>query len=70
MTQSYFLRPRDGDEEEDPGSVMIPLDDMEAKHIRRVLNHVGWNKTRAANILKVSRPTLDRKIDKYLLKRE
>lgn len=70
LTQNYFLRSREDDDAEDSSNVMIPLDDMEARHIRRVLNHVGWNKTRAANILKVSRPTLDRKIDKYLLKRE
>ncbi|NUN98851.1 MAG: hypothetical protein HUU16_22080, partial [Candidatus Omnitrophica bacterium] len=41
-----------------------------ARHLRRILKHTNWNKTRAATILKISRPTLDRKIDKYQLKRE
>jgi transcriptional regulator with PAS, ATPase and Fis domain len=70
LTQSFMLRSRDEAGPEDTSAVMISLDEMEARHIRRVLNHVAWNKTRASSVLKVSRPTLDRKIDKYLLKRE
>ncbi len=70
LAQSHFLRPR---EEFDPESApveLLSLDEMEARHLRRILKHTNWNKTRAATILKISRPTLDRKIDKYQLKRE
>ena len=49
---------------------LMSLDDMEARHLKRVLKHTNWNKTQAAKILKISRPTLDRKIDKYVLTRE
>jgi transcriptional regulator with PAS, ATPase and Fis domain len=49
---------------------LMSLDDIEARHLRRVLKHTNWNKTQAAKILKISRPTLDRKIDKYVLTRE
>lgn len=49
---------------------MISLDEVEARHLRRVLNHLNWNKTQASRVLKISRPTLDRKIDKYRLQRE
>jgi DNA-binding protein Fis len=30
---------------------------------------VGWNKRRACALLEISRPTLDRKIDEYGLRR-
>jgi transcriptional regulator with PAS, ATPase and Fis domain len=68
LTQSLFLR---GGDEMDSGPVeFLSLDEMESHHLKRVLKHTNWNKTKAAKILQVSRPTLDRKIDKYLLKRE
>jgi len=70
LTQSFLIRSKEEGDTEEAHGPLLSLDDMEARHIKRVLNHVGWNKTRAATILKVSRPTLDRKIDKYLLKRE
>jgi len=53
-----------GDTAESPQ--MIPAD-MERRHILGVLNHTGWNKSRAANILGIERSTLDRKIRRYLL---
>jgi len=43
------------------------LDAVEADHIRRVLEHTGWNKFEASRILHISRPTLDRKIKEYKL---
>ncbi len=49
---------------------MISLDEVEARHLKEVLDHLNWNKTQASKILQISRPTLDRKIDKYLLRRE
>jgi Nif-specific regulatory protein len=43
------------------------LSDVEREHIQATLNHTGWNKSRAANILGIERSTLDRKIRRYKL---
>jgi len=45
----------------------ISLAEMEAKHIQHVLNFCRGHKGQCAKILKISRPALDRKIDKYQL---
>lgn len=42
---------------------------MEARHIDKVLRKTGWNKKETSALLGVSRPTLDRKINEYSLKR-
>ncbi|GAB4259812.1 MAG: sigma-54 dependent transcriptional regulator [Deferrisomatales bacterium] len=52
--------------EEEPCS----LEEVEARHIERVLRQTGYNKVRAAAILKISRTTLDRKIDRYGIRKE
>jgi DNA-binding NtrC family response regulator len=41
------------------------LDQVEAAHIQRVLDHTGGHKGRSCDILGISRPALDRKIQKY-----
>jgi two-component system, NtrC family, response regulator AtoC len=43
------------------------LAQVEKRHIEAVLDSVQWNKTRASRILKVSLPTLRKKIRKYNL---
>ncbi|MGB5201221.1 MAG: sigma-54 dependent transcriptional regulator [Sedimenticolaceae bacterium] len=43
------------------------LDEVEAAHIQRVLEHTGGHKGRCCEILGISRPALDRKIQKYSL---
>ncbi|MBI5788677.1 MAG: sigma-54-dependent Fis family transcriptional regulator [Candidatus Schekmanbacteria bacterium] len=43
----------------------LSLDEMEKQHIRRVLKHVGGNKSQAAESLKISRSTLWQKLRKY-----
>ncbi len=43
------------------------LAQVEKRHIEAVLDSVQWNKTRASRILKVSLPTLRKKIRKYQL---
>jgi Nif-specific regulatory protein len=48
----------------------LPLDEVEKRHIVRTLDHTDWNKSQAANILKIERSTLDRKIKAYGLKKE
>ncbi|MFO0661063.1 MAG: sigma-54 dependent transcriptional regulator [Polyangiaceae bacterium] len=45
------------------------LRDVEKAHIVRVLMHTGWNKRRSCGILKITRPTLDRKIKEFKLVR-
>ncbi|HOJ60939.1 MAG TPA: sigma 54-interacting transcriptional regulator [bacterium] len=46
---------------------ILSLDEAEKRHILRILEFTRFNKSQAANILKISRPTLDRKIEKYQL---
>jgi len=56
------------------GGKVIPsplesLDNMEEDHIIRVLRHTNWHKSDAANILGVTRQTLDNKIAKFKIKK-
>ena len=46
------------------------VEDVEVHVIRSTLMEAGWKKTRAAELLGISRPTLDAKIEKYKLTRE
>ena len=46
-------------------TALASLDEVEAAHIQRVLDHTGGHKGRSCEILGISRPALDRKIDKY-----
>jgi len=51
-------------------SQLVPLEEVERRHVIRVLKAVDGNKTLAAQILKVDRKTLYRKLELYgLLKR-
>lgn len=45
------------------------LAEMEKRHILATLESTGWNKSKAASILGIERSTLDRKIQRYELKR-
>ena len=47
---------------------MLTLGAMEKRHIQHVLNYTKGNKKKASELLKVSRPTLDRKIKIYDLR--
>jgi len=47
------------------GEPMGPLDDVERRHIERVLVHVNWHQGKAAEILGISPKTLYRKIREY-----
>ena len=46
---------------------LIALDEIERQHITSIFKATGFNKSRAANILGISRKTLDRKIVEYKL---
>ncbi len=50
-------------------SETLSLAQLESEHIARVLEATGWHKRRTAEILGVSRPTLDRKIKEYGIER-
>lgn len=45
--------------------VFLSLEDIERKHIERVLNHFRWDKTKSADSLGISLPTLYGKIKKF-----
>jgi DNA-binding NtrC family response regulator len=49
----------------DQGVQLQSLDELEAAHIQRVLRHTGGHKGNSCEILGISRPALDRKIQKY-----
>ncbi len=44
---------------------LVPLESVEKKYIQHVLKAVGGNKTRACQVLGISRPTLDKKIKDF-----
>jgi transcriptional regulator with PAS, ATPase and Fis domain len=46
---------------------MVSLEDVEKEYIQHVLSAVKGSKTRASQILKISRPTLDKKIKDFNL---
>jgi len=48
-------------------SDMVSLDSMEKEHIERTLQKTGFHKSRSAEILGISRKTLDRKIQEYAI---
>jgi DNA-binding NtrC family response regulator len=50
------------------GLTLRTLDEVEAEHVQRALDYTGGHKGRTSEILGISRPALDRKIEKYGLK--
>jgi DNA-binding NtrC family response regulator len=46
---------------------LISLDQTEARHVRAILEYTRWHKGKACEILGISRPALERKIEKYSL---
>ena len=50
-----------------PDSPLVSLDELEAAHIQRVLDHTHGHKGHTCEVLGISRPALDRKIHKYSL---
>jgi DNA-binding NtrC family response regulator len=51
-------------------NAILPLRVIEKRAIERALRATGWNKRRVCTLLEISRPTLDRKIEEYQLRRE
>ena len=48
----------------------MPLCEVEAQHIETVLKANAWNKKESSRVLGISRPTLDRKINEYRLRKD
>lgn len=48
-----------------PSAGLVPLAEVEERHIRQVLEAVGGNKAQAARILGLDRKTLYRKLQRY-----
>jgi len=59
------ISPPSAQEADEP---LLSLEEVEARHIQRVLDHTGGHKANACRILGISRPSLDRKIRKYGLR--
>ena len=51
----------------EPAGVMVPLAEIERRHVEQVLNATGWNKARAARILEVDIKTLNKKVRDFKL---
>ncbi len=47
----------------------LSLNEIEKRHILRVLDNFNWNKNKAIEILGISKPTLYSKVEKYNLKK-
>lgn len=61
------LRPLDTGGAEEDGDDELSLDAMERRYVQQVLLKTGGNKSAAARILDISRPRLDRMIDRHRL---
>jgi two-component system response regulator AtoC len=57
--------PLEPDERRSFTDELVPLEEVEKKYIQHVLSSVKGSKTRASQILQISRPTLDKKIKEY-----
>lgn len=57
-----------GNPDEGEDAILRSLDEVEAEHIQRVLDHTGGHKGHSCEILGISRPALDRKITRYGLR--
>jgi len=60
-----YLPQNNGDDSPAGTDSLQTLDEMEKEYITRILRQTDQNKTKACQILGISRPTLDRKIKKY-----
>ena len=49
--------------------MLVPLAEVERRHVERVLHATGWNKARAARVLEVDIKTLNKKIRDFALTR-
>ena len=60
-----YLPPHEGESPHGEQDNLRTLNEMEKEYITRILQHTNNNKSKACEILNISRPTLDRKIKRY-----
>jgi two-component system, NtrC family, response regulator HydG len=61
----------EGERDQEKLPLMIkPLHEVEREHIQNVLLYTNYEKKRAAEILDISRPTLDRRVKEYCLEEQ
>ncbi len=65
LRQAPAQKPSPGEPKPSQELHLQSLDEVEAAHIQRVLLHTGGHKGNSCEILGISRPALDRKIQKY-----
>jgi two-component system response regulator HydG len=66
LPESLHLDGEREERESDRFSLVIkPLHEVEREHIENILIYTAYEKKRAAEILGISRPTLDRRIKEY-----
>ncbi|HEY3803738.1 MAG TPA: sigma-54 dependent transcriptional regulator [Kofleriaceae bacterium] len=70
QSQATASRPDGELADRDADGNLPTLREIERRHIVRVLAESEWNKRRACAILDISRPTLDRKIEEYGLRKD
>jgi DNA-binding NtrC family response regulator len=63
----HFLHAEEPRPVVETGGGILPLREVERRHIERVLAATGWNKKKTARLLEISRETLYRKIADYRL---
>ena len=51
----------------EPGGILVPLAEVERRHVEQVLNATAWNKAKAARVLEVDIKTLNKKIRDFKL---
>ncbi|WP_456375790.1 sigma-54-dependent transcriptional regulator [Thiolapillus sp.] len=49
----------------DQSPELVSLDELEQRHVRRILEYTRWHKGKTCEILGISRPALERRIKKY-----
>lgn len=49
---------------------MVPLKEIERIYIQKVLSQTGWHKGKSSEILGITRPTLDKRIEEFGLKKD
>ncbi len=64
------LRTRwEGSDKDEPDVSNMSLEDLEKRHLLRVLNETGWQKRKASSILGINTSTLYRKLQRYGIER-
>ncbi len=64
LTEQETLRAPSNEERKDELE-LVSLDEIEKRHVKKILEYTRWHKGKACEILGISRPALERRIKKY-----